>query len=423
MANVATAKAIYNGFAYPALSAGARLAAVFSSKLRKGLLGRRKVAANANDFRESYPNARVVLFHCASAGELEGIKPLAAACRQRGFAPCVSYFSPSAEATLHPGEFEFADFSPYDSVLSVRDYYSALKPEVILISKHDVWPNMVWQAAEMGIPIWLINGNFHPGSLKSLPGLRYFHQAIHSKLDGILTVSEDDAARAKSISGGKARVAAVGDSRYDRVCARAEQKRIPNPDWDAALRSKPCLIGGSTHEKDESLLLRAFTRIRVEQPDLRLLVVPHDPSDAAIRRILDRATAEGLLCSSISDAADDTDVWVINQSGILADLYQYGTLAFVGGGFDRGIHSVLEPMVHGLPVICGPNIAVSREARDAQTEGLLFTVATELEAVSAAKTLLGAGKRDLARRFVERRAGVGGRILDIVLPANGIAHP
>ncbi|MBK6766084.1 MAG: hypothetical protein IPG71_07090 [bacterium] len=225
---------------------------------------------------------RVVLFHCASAGELEGAKPLAAACRARGWTCAVSFFSPSAISALKGGEFEFADYSPRDSVRSARDYLKALRPDVIWISKHDVWPNLVWQARALGVPVWLINGNFHARSMKRFPLLRQFNQAIHAELEGILTVSEDDARRARQIAGEGVKIIAVGDSRFDRVHARAKSAARPADDIQKAIAGRRVVVGGSTHSSDEELLLRAFAELRRTHDKLCLLIVPHDPSDEAV---------------------------------------------------------------------------------------------------------------------------------------------
>ncbi len=422
MANVVAAKITYDVVVYPLLSLGARLAGVFSRKLRRGLLGRRQVTAHAQEFRKQHPNERIVLFHCASAGEVEGVKPLAAACKVRGFLPCVSYFSPSAEGALKPGEFAFADYSPFDSAFAVRAFYDALRPEVVLISKHDVWPNLVWQANAGKIPIWLINGNFHAGSTKSIPGLMAFQRAVFSQLDGVLTVSKDDAARAIQVTQRPDRTWDVGDSRFDRVLARAQAGHSPLAEFANALKSRSILIGGSTHERDDELLIAALPDLRKLLPELQLLIVPHDPSETVVEQLTAKAQAAGLACGEIAASTLASDVIIVNRSGILADVYQYGILAFVGGGFDRGVHSVLEPMAHGLKVLCGPKIDVSREANEALAEGMLRVACDETELERAAAGFLTSFDKDQVKEFVRTRTGVVNRILDLVLPTDGAAR-
>ena len=40
--------------------------------------------------------------------------------------------------------------------------------------------------------------------------------------------------------------------------------------------------------------------------------------------------------------------------GFLSELYSAADWAWVGGGFGKGIHSTLEPSIHGIPVGVGP---------------------------------------------------------------------
>ncbi|MCB9357034.1 MAG: hypothetical protein H6508_03755 [Calditrichaeota bacterium] len=409
------AKTLYNGLFYPLISLGAAIGGVFSRKLRTGLEGRIGLAERARTFREQQQKAKVVLFHCASAGELEGVKPVADAFRKRGWLCAASYFSPSALTALRGAEFDFADYSPRDSVVSMRDYLQALRPDVVLISKHDVWPNMVWQSKSLGIPVWLINGNFHAGTSKQYPGLRQFHRAIHRELSGILAVSEADAQRARLIAGNTTYVAAVGDSRFDRVTSRARNIALADDFLSSAISGRHVIVAGSTHEKDEALLIGALSKAIQEIPEFLMLLVPHDPSEEALRRILERAQDAGLHAADSSEQAPDVSLLVINHSGVLADMYRFGHLAYVGGGFDRGVHSVLEPMAHGCEVVCGPNIGVSREANDALKEGLLAVVQDSVALEAELRRRRDEIKTMDVRIFVEQRSGISEKILEHVV--------
>ncbi|MBL0060172.1 MAG: hypothetical protein IPP40_01390 [bacterium] len=136
-------------------------------------------------------------------------------------------------------------------------------------------------------------------------------------------------------------------------------------------------------------------------------------------QIQSKAYTAGLSCAEITESTINSDIIIVNRSGILADVYQYGILAFVGGGFDRGVHSVLEPMAHGLKVLCGPKIDVSREANEALAEGLLAVVNDETEIAYQGARFLSSFDKTQVIDFVCVRAGVVNRILDHVLPSDG----
>jgi 3-deoxy-D-manno-octulosonic-acid transferase len=418
------ARVLYNWLVLPLMRIGASVVSPFASKIRVGLAGRRNLQARVEEFRGKNPEARIALFHCASAGELEGIRPLARAIRERGYEVAVSYFSPSAkQAAENAKEFAFADYSPVDRAGAVSDFYDALRPSLVLISKHDVWPNMVWKARERAIPVWLVNGNFHPSSMRAWPAVREFHRAIYSSLSGILAVSDADAARAKQIAGNTTRVESVGDSRFDRVLDRAERNRDRFATLRNSLADRFVLIAGSTHEKDEQVLLPALAELQSEFPDLCAIVVPHDPSVQAAKRI--RLHADSLSLS-LSETDGETVVseksrtLLINRGGVLADLYAAGKVSFVGGAFDRGVHSVIEPMAHGLPVICGANIAVSQEAREAQSLRILSVISSSDELCTALREVRSSYSElsKASRGFVVERAGAARGILRVILDSH-----
>ncbi len=356
---------------------GFRLLSLGSSKIRDGLSGRNGLIERVAEFRAQYPHERVVLFHCASAGELQALKPFAAAFSQDKVKIAISYFSPSAKHALEKENlFSFADYSPVDSQAGVREYLDALKPSVLAVTKHDVWPNMVWGARERDIPAFLMNGNFHAGSLKQMPGLSQLHRAVYSSFTEIMVVSEEDAKNARKIVGTEVRVTVVGDSRFDQVLRRIEQHVALPAEIESACRNRNVVVLGSTHAEDEELTLPVIAKLAKDIQNLLALVVPHDPSPAAKRRIESLASRSGLAMCDLDEGGFSSvdSAMLINRTGLLADLYRLGRVAYVGGGFGKGVHSVLEPLVYRLPVITGPRIGVAYEARAGSKRGIVAVV-------------------------------------------------
>jgi len=369
-------------------------------------------------FRRTVGERRVILFHCASAGELEALKPLAREFDRERTALVVSYFSPSARSALaSSSEFDFADYSPIDVRSRVEPYLDAIHPDVIAITKHDVWPNFAWSARRRGIPLFLINGNFHARSLRLWPCARRFHAAVYEAFTAMLAVSEEDAANARRIVGTRVPVEVAGDSRFDRVLARAQEAAPISARVEELCAGRAVIVAGSTHPEDEELLLPALRALKSRWPNVLTLVVPHDPSRRAARRAMSVCVLNGLSAADSERLPSDRrcDVLLINRTGVLADLYRLGRIAFVGGAFGKGVHSVLEPMARGLPVLCGPNIVVSHEARTAQSEGLLEIMTSRRQLAEKLEQWLASpseldelGRR--SREFVQARAGASARI-------------
>lgn len=408
---------LYNLIVLPLLLGGLYVLRYFLPKVREGLHGRRELLIRTQRFfAQQRPPRPLLLFHCASAGELEALRPLAAALTEQGHPLALSYFSPSAvHAADAAVEFVFRDYGPVDTKRSVRAYLDAVRPALIAITKHDVWPNFVWEARARHIPVLLINGNFHPKSLRSNVLVRSFNRKLYGSLSAIYAVSEDDTQRARALVQDRTPVTHCGDSRFDRVLTRARQRRPLPESVEQLCRDRFVIVAGSTHEADERILLPAFSSCVRHALNPLLLVVPHDPSPSAKMRIESLAKSSQLTISEDAPA----DVLLVNRSGVLADLYRVGKLAYVGGAFGQGVHSVLEPMANNLPVLCGPNIGVASEARTGQHLGLVTPVSNRLDVERVLHTWLDAPDEllrlnaDIAK-FMHDNSGVTRRLTELI---------
>jgi 3-deoxy-D-manno-octulosonic-acid transferase len=191
-----------------------------------------------------------------------------------------------------------------------------------------------------------------------------------------MVVSEEDGRNARQVAGDGVVVSVIGDSRFDQVLRRVRQHPDLPPDLVTACAQRKVLIAGSTHGDDEELLIPVVAKLANQDRDMLTLIVPHDPSPAAKRRVEVQAARYGLTVGDLdaNGSTDGASAILVNRTGMLADLYQLGRVAYVGGGFGKGVHSVLEPLAHHLPVITGPHINVSYEARTARQLGIVSVV-------------------------------------------------
>ncbi len=236
----------------------------------------------------------------------------------------------------------------------------------------------------------------------------------------ILAVSPDDAQRARRITPQNVPIVVAGDSRYDRVTERIHRAAAEIPFPQESLVSRCVVVAGSTHATDEAIILPAMATVIRRHSHLLCLLVPHDPEPSVLKNIEASCAALGLdflLLSQWRAGVPLGQVLCVDRVGILAALYGLGHLAYVGGGFDKGVHSVLEPMAYGLPVLTGPNIEVSHEARVAKTRGILQLAmdANQVE-MWIEKLITDDNARDRiaekARIFMKERLGAAERIVD-----------
>jgi 3-deoxy-D-manno-octulosonic-acid transferase len=110
--------------------------------------------------------------------------------------------------------------------------------------------------------------------------------------------------------------------------------------------------------------------------DLKMIIAPHEVHESNIQRLVRAFTRKNVICFSEADleTVNEADVLIIDSVGMLSSLYQYGTIAYIGGGFGKGIHNILEPATFGLPVFFGPNYQKFKEAVDLIKLGGAFSI-------------------------------------------------
>jgi len=327
------------------------------SKFRRALSSRRGLVDRYTLWGETSRDRTrpLVWFHAPSVGE--GLQSLPVIelvrARRRDVQIAYTFYSPSAEQFAKSVRADFTDYLPFDS---------ALRPSALVFSKLDIWPLLTERAVAAGVPVGVISATLPESSGRRGVLARSVLGDAYRSLDRVGAIDENDAARLREEGVRADRIGVTGDTRFDQVWTRA---RNPSSPLIQRLRSsRPTLVAGSTWPTDEVHLLPAWTRIRDKIPDARLIIAPHETSDAHLRAIERWARSQSLTLARIH-ALDATaaDVILVDMHGVLGDLYALADTAYVGGGFhSAGLHSVLEPAAFGAPVLFGPRHDKSREA-------------------------------------------------------------
>lgn len=344
----------------------ARATPAGNSKFRRGLSARRGIveryarwAASSRD-----PSRQLVWIHAPSVGEGLQALPVIELFRSRRPDVQIAYtfYSPSAEGFSRSLPADFVDYLPFDTFEDADAIIPALRPSALVFSKLDIWPALTERAAAARIPVGVISATLPESSGRRGPLARALLGDAYRSIDRVGAIDEKDGERLREQGVRGDRISVTGDTRYDQVWARAH--RQPPPLVQSLRSARPTLVAGSTWPTDESHLLPAWTRIRDKIPDARLVIAPHEASDAHLRSIEGWARARDFKVARIdADGASDADVILVDRYGILGDLYALADVAYVGGGFQSaGLHSVLEPAAFGAPVLFGPRNEKSRDA-------------------------------------------------------------
>lgn len=383
----------------PLLLFGLRVLARFSDKFagvmaaREGLLER---------WRAADLGKKRIWIHVSSVGELEQARPVIDYFNARGgHSVVLSYFSSSVPKLVRDWGFvKYADYLPLDRPRDMAELMRIIRPVALVLNRYDIWPNHVLAARAQNVPLFLINA--------STPPLGWFgwislgvRAPLFSSVDGWTFVDAAAAAAWEPYINEPARGLVAGDPRVDRALARAEQliaegkAREKLGRWT---RKGFCLVAGSTWVADEHVLLDAWGMVEGEKS---LVIVPHEPDEPHLQQLEKELRRRGLTHARLTRLGstgegkgnNESEVLIVDQRGFLAEIYGLGDLAYVGGGFGRQIHSIIEPVAHGLLVAFGPHYGRSPEA---------FT----LWAAGAACALRGPRKAgQLAGWISEMRAG------------------
>ena len=307
----------------------------------------------------------LVWFHAASVGEslqadsvLRQLRRLRPDCQV-----AYTHFSPSAASLAARLTVDVADYLPYDLPDSVDCLLRALQPDVLVFAKLDLWPELSTRASTTGTEVAIVAATVSRGSGRLRWPARTLLTSGYKAVAAAAAISADDATRLAGLGVPAERIRVLGDPRFDSVLERVAGVDPADPLLVFG-HGAPTLVAGSTWPSDEAVLLRAFAGVRRRNQDARLILVPHEPTQAHLSAVESMAAGLGLpRAVHLSSAGGPTPFLLVDQVGVLAALYGSGTMAYVGGGFRRaGLHSVLEPAAWSVPVVFGPRWRNSRDA-------------------------------------------------------------
>ncbi len=396
---------LYNFFLFFYHSA-IRLAALWNPKAKAWTTGRKnweeKIKAKL-PFTE-----KPIWIHCASLGEFEQGRPLIEKIKSENpeLPVVLSFYSPSGFEIRK--DYPYADlvlYLPADTPANARRWLALLEPKMAYFVKYEFWLNYLFELDRREIPRYLIAGSFRKDQVffRWYGGL--FKRAL-KRFEKLFVQTESDKNLLENI--GITDVIVAGDPRIDRVAAIAENpQKIP---VIAELSERaPLLIVGSSWPPEENIL-NTFLQKNKDVP-YSIVIAPHDISETHLQQIATHLTVpfQRLSAAQTTGLFPDTRVLIVDSIGLLSSIYQYGKIAFIGGGFGTGIHNILEPVVFGLPTLIGSNYRKFPEAITLVRRGGVFAITGEEDFTKQFTALLDPDYYNQAvkinRAFIEENTG------------------
>jgi 3-deoxy-D-manno-octulosonic-acid transferase len=404
-----------------------RVAALFNTKAALWVEGRKNFW---HDFEYSFskmpfsnPDRKLAWFHCASLGEFEQGRPILENFKKQhpDFLILLTFFSPSGyNVRKNYGEADMVLYLPLDTQANARRFVDTIKPDIVFWVKYEYWYNFLNYLKIKQVPIILVSAIFRSEQhffkfygLWSRKVLKHFTQIFVQNPNSKNLLSKF----------GIENVIVSGDTRFDRVAAI-----ISNPVSIAKAKAfsenHTVLVAGSTWPADEELIFKLFNNNKYQ---LRIIIAPHEIHADHIKSLLQQYGSKAVLFSETnSEEVRHAEVLIIDTIGLLSQLYRYGTIAYIGGGFGVGIHNILEAAAFGLPVFFGPEYHKFQEAKDLVESGGASSVTNSEELKQKADYLLldqnemiRAGK--ICKEYVENGCGATEIILKYVNQTNLLA--
>lgn len=306
-------------------------------------------------------NKRIVWFHCSSLGEFEQGRPVIEALREKhpDIKILLTFFSPSGyEIRKNYSGADYIFYLPIDTWFNAKTFIEIVNPISVIFIKYEFWYHYLNQLKKRNIPTYVISAIFRPEQAFFKPYGGWYRKFLLN-FEHLFVQNEKSKELLAKI--GVNNVTVAGDTRFDRVIANAQHaKSIPMIEQFA--KNAKVLVAGSTWPKDEEIIIEYFKK---NPFGLKLIIAPHEIHEQNIEKFIEKFGQRAIrFTQSNSTDPNEANILIIDTIGILSSIYQYGTIAYIGGGFGVGIHNTLEAAVFGIPVLFGPNYQRFQEAHE-----------------------------------------------------------
>jgi 3-deoxy-D-manno-octulosonic-acid transferase len=327
-------------------------------KARKWLSGRRNLFERIQ--KTVIPNEPLLWFHVSSLGEFEQARPVIEGVRKDfpGYKILLTFYSPSGYELKK--DYPLADYVfylPLDTPRNASRFLDVVHPEKVFFVKYEFWYNFLMELNKREIPTFIFSALFRPSQIFFRPWGKWYRKALKAYTH-IFVQNQSSYDLLEKF--GFDNVSLSGDTRLDRV-AQIALAAADLPKLEKFCAGKTVIVAGSTWPEDELLFLRYANEC--DQP-VKFVIAPHEVNPDSIGRITSQLQHSYAFYSSDSSdkELEDADVLIVDGYGYLVSVYRYAKIAYIGGGFTTGIHSILEPAVYGMPVVFGPDYHKFHEA-------------------------------------------------------------
>lgn len=339
---------------------GVRVASILNPKAKKWLAGQKGIFNLIHDHDQNYNHP--FWFHCASVGEFEQGYPLMLKLKDQysnaNFV--ITFFSPSGYEYVSKRYKTFSVYYlPIDTPNNAKKFLDLVKPRAAFFIKYEFWFHYLTELKTRQIPTFLVSGIFR----SSQPFFKWYgnlHRKMLKSFTYLFVQNEESRHLLHNIGIEHNRV--FGDTRFDRVL-QLKGGEFSNDKIDTFINHSKVFIAGSVWASDENALSRI---IQLLPSDWKIIIAPHEIDNYSTKWL-----KEGYRTYS-NFTSDQTRILILDTMGMLSKLYRIASLVYIGGGYGKGIHNILEAAIYEIPILIGPKYLKFNEAVELIQEGVVF---------------------------------------------------
>jgi 3-deoxy-D-manno-octulosonic-acid transferase len=320
-----------------------------------------------------------IWIHGASVGEIITAKSIVEKI-DREFPEWETFISTTTNTGYSVAKQNFSGkpvfYFPVDLSWITRKVLRRIRPSCIILIELEIWPNFLVSVYEENIPLIIVNGRISNKSFKAYRIISRisgaFYNSLTNKMNTYCARTELDAQRFRDLGISSEQVFVTGTMKYDNIPTHInENSKNELADLFRIKDNDLVLIGGSTHEGEEEILLRIFERLSKTYPNLRLIIAPrHIERIKDVSRLIEKMGFFPLLKTEIEESNykwqnAKKEIILIDTVGDLGKIYSLSSFVFVGKSLvPSGGQNMMEPAGLGKPVIFGPHTFNFKEEVD-----------------------------------------------------------
>ena len=316
---------------------------IIPRKYRNWLYEQKKISKKLKENKQ-----KSIWLHCASLGEYEHIKVLIPELKKINKLITITFFSNSGYENFRDHHLiRQVLYLPVDFKSNMNRFIELINPMMVIVSKNDVWPNMATCIKNKEIPFYLVGAKLKKSKMNSFLHRVYYHKYF-SKFSYIFCQDQltYDFLKNRKI----APCVKISDLRIAQV-VKDKQKLFVDKKIETFIKNKKTVIYGSVEKNDYDIIINTINK----RTDVQHIIIPHDINKHELNKLQSKLKAKHILYSNIHDSDTiDSNILIVDIFGILKKIYKYCEIAYIGGGFDQGVHNTLEPAIYENLILFGP---------------------------------------------------------------------